>query len=190
MDSRRKNRLNSWSGNNDHTYSFFYFNFYSRLSPLIAAAPSIGLCLTGAIAVGGGVIFSISIIGLAIHSIYRFFKIKSENNFKKRLESMKIIKKIIYVIFENICNYYKNNYNINNNYLETPINRIVENNIEKFNSEIDSKINDISNNNINILVLGSTGFGKSTLINSILKLRSNKAEEGHTAKPMKLKCSN
>ena len=40
--------------------------------------------------------------------------------------------------------------------------------------------------NINILLLGNTGVGKSTLINCILELKNNKAEEGHTVKPMNL----
>ena len=39
---------------------------------------------------------------------------------------------------------------------------------------------------MNILIIGSTGIGKSTLINEFLKLEKNKAEEGKSYKPMKI----
>ena len=47
-----------------------------------------------------------------------------------------------------------------------------------------NEINDMSK--INILIIGATGTGKSTLINEFLELKKNKAQEGNSANPMKI----
>ena len=59
---------------------------------------------------------------------------------------------------------------------------------KELNEDIQLIKNLISKNNfnLNILIIGSTGVGKSTLINELLKLEKNKAEEGKGCKPMKI----
>ena len=102
---------------------------------------------------------------------------------------MEIEREIFNKVFENMINYYTENYSSCNS-IEFSINKIIENAIKKYDDKINSKIENICKmnkiENINILLLGNTGVGKSTLINCILELKNNKAEEGHTVKPMNL----
>ena len=56
--------------------------------------------------------------------------------------------------------------------------------LEKEKKEIKNKIEKIIY--LNILIIGNTGVGKSTLINEFLKLENNKSEEGKGHKPMKI----
>ena len=50
--------------------------------------------------------------------------------------------------------------------------------------KIKNEINEM--NFINIILIGGTGVGKSTLINEFLQLKSNRAEEGDTSEPQKI----
>ena len=57
-------------------------------------------------------------------------------------------------------------------------------NLKKNYNNLKSELNNMEY--LNVLLIGSTGVGKSTLINGFLKLKKNLAEEGNTAKPQKI----
>ena len=95
-----------------------------------------------------------------------------KENFKKKLINDKNL-------FNKIENYIKINDNNNKNYIYYNKNNmnIISNNIDKIYKKL------ISKNELNILVIGETGSGKSTLINSFLQLPPQKQAETHSSKP-------
>ena len=152
----------------------------------------------------GGVGFSIigvsislfSLIGLGIFNIYKKNKNEKMKKFFdefEKSEKLKEEREFYQHATKKICSYFEKNIKING--IE---NKIINNinTISNHFSKIDSKdIKDIYKNfkqkfnNIskyNILVIGKTGIGKSTLINNFLDLKKNKAKEGKTEQPEKI----
>ena len=148
-----------------------------------------------------GLGFSIpSLIGLGIYKLYK--KIRNNNYIRyldslKKEESLKEERKI----YSEIIQYFKNEtmklfkddfllkYNETiknqlNKYIEIFIDKKEKNYIKLINEQ-KKQVENISN--LNIMLLGNFGVGKSTLINEILKLENNKAEEQNNNQRMLIK---
>ena len=166
------------------------------------------LVASGAKALTGiGLIVAIPLlIGSISFNIYRYFKSKSHKEYIEKLNenknnSMKEEREIYERIFLEFKKYFQNNlenkYKVNKqriiDYCKDiilKINQIKKPFItEELNEDIKKIENQITNSmfSLNILVIGSTGFGKSTLINEFLQLKNNKAPEGNDYKSMKIK---
>ena len=162
---------------------------------------------TGAQALTGiGLIIAIPcLIGSISYKIYKYFKSKSMKEYMEKLsdmknESMKEEREIYTKIFTEFKNYFQSKLgekyneikNIVIDYSKKTIYKI--NQIQKLfkNQELKEDINFIKNKinnnmfNLNILILGNTGVGKSTLINEFLQLKNNKAKEGKGSQSMKI----
>ena len=165
------------------------------------------LVASGAKALTGfGLVLAIPLlIGSISYNIYRYFKSKSHKEYIEKLNenknnSMKEEREIYEKIFLEFKNYFQNNlenkYKVNKqkiiDYCKDIILKINKTKkpyiTEELNEDIKKIENQIANNifNLNILVIGPTGVGKSTLINEFLQLKNNKAPEGNDYKSMKI----
>ena len=165
------------------------------------------LVATGASALTGiGLIIAIPcLIGSISYKIYKYFKSKSLREYMEKLsdlknDSMKEEREIYGKIFTEFKNYFQiklgEKYNEIKNLVIDSSKKIISkiNQIQKlfkeyeFKEDINLIKNKINNNmfNLNILVIGNTGVGKSTLINEFLQLKNNKAEESKGPKSMKI----
>ena len=164
------------------------------------------LIATGAKAVTGiGLIIAIPcLIGGISYNIYKYIKSKKQKEFMEKLanledETMKEEREIYLKIFNEFKVYFQNKLKVKFNSIEAQIkhycNKIIQSingimklfrkkELEKEKKEIKNKIEKIIS--LNILIIGNTGVGKSTLINEFLKLEKNKSEEGKGHKPMKI----
>ena len=158
------------------------------LYPIITGA---SITISGLILSGLGItVFIPSLIGLGIYTVYKKFRndnyIRYLNSLQKE-ESMEEERKI----YLDIINYLKNEimklfkddfllkYNkIVKNQLNTLIEKIINKNEIYYNKLINEHKKQVENiSNLNIMLVGNSGVGKSTLINEILKLENNRAEE-------------
>ena len=165
------------------------------------------LVATGASALTGiGLIIAIPcLIGSISYKIYKYFKSKSLREYMEKLsdlknDSMKEEREIYGKIFTEFKNYFQiklgEKYNEIKNLVIDFSKKIISkiNQIQKLFKEHEFKEdiilikNKINNNmfNLNILIIGNTGVGKSTLINEFLQLKNNKAEESKGSKSMKI----
>lgn len=134
------------------------------------------------------------LIGSISYKIYKYFKSKSMKEYLEKLsdlknDSMKEEREIYTTIFIEFKKFFQSK--LEEKYQEIK-NTIIEyskkiifkiNQVQKFykNEELEKDINLIKNQidndvNLNILIIGNTGVGKSTLINEFLQLKENKAK--------------
>jgi len=156
----------------------------------------------GALAGTLGLIIGVpAILGGVGYSIYKVVKSKQMKKYMNKISDLKDEsaaeeREILSLLTKECLDYFKNY--IMSSYNDKLKEVIVEdtNEILKMfradiinqNQAIVDKIKDEINemNFINIILIGSTGVGKSTLINEFLKLKENQAKEGNTAEPQKI----
>ena len=137
-------------------------------------------------------------IGYAIYKVVKTKKMKkymnkiSDKNDETAIEE----REILALLTKECLDYYKN-------YINSSFKSKLKDKIQKDTSELLKLIKTYSNNSnkeiankikneinemnfINIIVIGSTGVGKSTLINEFLRLKNNQAKEGNTPDPQKI----
>ena len=158
--------------------------------PIIYSSSEI-IILSGIVCSGiGASILIPSLIGLGIYSYYKKNKnekyirflnsLKNDSKMKEEKELFKEIclnlKKDINDIFSNDFSL-KYNYEIKDNFSKYINNFIKEKSKESksLNDKFEMETKDIKT--LNVILLGKSGVGKSTLINEILKLKENRAEE-------------
>ena len=158
--------------------------------PIIYSSSEI-IILSGIVCSGiGASILIPSLIGLGIYSYYKKNKnekyirflnsLKNDSKMKEEKELFKEIclnlKKEINDIFSNDFSL-KYNYEIKDNFSKYINNFIKEKSKESksLNDKFEMETKDIKT--LNVILLGKSGVGKSTLINEILKLKENRAEE-------------
>ena len=169
-----------------------FFLSHSNLTKILEMVSFGGMGISGM----GIAISLFSLIGIRIFNGYKYFKNKKMKKFfdeEFEKPEMKDEREFYQYSTSKICSYFKKY--INDNEIENKIINIIDSILNHF-SKIDSKENkdiyehykkkfsDISK--YNILIIGKTGVGKSTLINSVLQLKKNKAKEGDTEKPQKI----
>ena len=137
-------------------------------------------------------------IGYAIYKGVKTSKMKKFMNkiSDKKDESAKEEREILSLLTKECLDYFKNY--INNSFV-SKLKSLIQNDTSDFLkliradlkdtkkdivNKIKNEINEMSF--INIILIGGTGVGKSTLINEFLKLKKNRAEEGNTADPQKI----
>jgi predicted GTPase len=141
-----------------------------------------------------------SILGGIGYAIYKVVKTKKMKNYMKKIgdkqdDSMDEERDILPLITKECLLYFKmkilDSFNgikkdikDDADYIIKKIRQKVNVNIDDKKNQIKKEINDMSY--INILLIGNTGVGKSTLINEFLQLKNNKAEEGNTSDPQKI----
>ena len=153
-------------------------------------------------AVAGLVIAIPAILGGIGYGIYKVYKTKQLKNYMGKIsdtddESAAEEREILSKLTQECINYFKNNIKdayikkfnglIENDTLE--IIKLIKQNLNKSNNnDIKNRIiNEIKDMNFyNIILIGNTGVGKSTLINGFLQLKNNTAQEGNTAEPQKI----
>ena len=146
-----------------------------------------------------------AVIGTIAYGIYKFTKTQQLKEFMKKLSdqnnnTMNEERKIFSLLLEETKNFFQ--LRLKEYFMSKAKDIILENTqdiIDKINkSRKEKKEINLQNDvqelryqitgmiNENILILGSTGVGKSTLINEFLNLKDNKAPEGKTAIPQKI----
>lgn len=143
-----------------------------------------------------------AILGGIGYGIYKVVKTKKLKNYMNKIadvddESAAEEREILSKLTQECINYYKNfikdvyirkfNGLIEKDTLE--IIKLIKKNIKdsKYNDIKDRIIKEINEMNFyNIILIGNTGVGKSTLINGFLQLKNNLAQEGNTADPQKI----
>ena len=148
------------------------------------------LSISGLIISGIGiVVFIPSLIGLGIYKLYKkrndedkkyFNSLKNDESMKEEREIYLDI--INYLKRESINSFEKDYQTQYNNELSNKINNYIQNFIKKKEDDFQKLINEnkkqVQNiSKLNIMLLGNSGVGKSTLVNEILGLENNKAEE-------------
>ena len=152
--------------------------------------------------VAGLVVGIPAVLGGIGYAIYKVVKTKKVKDFMNKLsdkddQSVQEEREILSLLTKECLEYF-NNY-IKNSYIKKAKD-LIEKDTEYILKEIhnnDSKGDDsalkeqirkeiIDMNFINIILIGGTGVGKSTLINEFLQLKDNKAKEGETADPQKI----
>ena len=109
---------------------------------------------------------------------------------------MKEEKEIYSLIISDIRNCVENNFEKDFRYhYENELKNDIDKNIKIFFDKKEIKFNNIINQNekelknityLNVIILGNSGVGKSTLVNSILGLEKNKAKEQDSHEPMNI----
>ena len=146
-----------------------------------------------------------AVIGTIAYGIYKFTKTQQLKEFMNKLSdqnnnTMNEERKIFSLLLEETKNFFQ--LRLKEYFMSKAKDIILENTqdiIDKINkSRKEKKEINLQNDvqelryqitgmiNENILILGSTGVGKSTLINEFLNLKDNKAPEGKTAVPQKI----
>ena len=152
--------------------------------------------------VAGLVVGIPAVLGGIGYAIYKAVKTKKVKDFMNKLsdkdDQSVEEEREIFSLLTTECLEYFNNY-IQNSFIKKAKD-LIEKDTEYILREIhnyDSKGDDyvlkeqirkeiIDMNFINIILIGGTGVGKSTLINEFLQLKDNKAKEGETADPQKI----
>ena len=160
---------------------------------IVAYSPFI---LPGLITSGiGGIILIPSFIGFIL---YKLFKKNKNEKYKIFLESLnnnnmreekEILEEISSKYKNEINSLFYNDFNMEYNLeISDKINKYINIFIKTMEAESDrlllknqEEIKGISN--LNVILLGQTGVGKSALINGVLKLEKNKAEEQDNSEP-------
>lgn len=155
-------------------------------------------------AAAGLVVAVPAILGGIGYGIYKIVKSKKLKEYVEKIndtkdesaaEEREILSKLTQECINYFKNYIKAEYNSRlKNLIENDTEEIIKlikkksQNMNFDYQEIKNKImNEIKDMNyFNIILIGNTGVGKSTLINGFLKLKNNNAEEGNTAKPQKI----
>ena len=143
-----------------------------------------------------------AVLGGIGYAIYKTVKTKKVKNFMNKLsdkddKSVEEEREILSLLTKECLEYF-------NNHIKNSFIKIAKDLIEKDTEYILKEINNsnskgddnalkeqirkeiIDMNFINIILIGGTGVGKSTLINEFLQLKDNKAKEGETADPQKI----
>ena len=137
-------------------------------------------------------------IGYGIYKIVKTKKLKSymekisDVNDESAAEEREILSKLTQECINYFKNYMKDEFTkklkglIENDIGE--IIKLIKNNSKNSNNEIkDEIVKEIKEMCFyNIILIGNTGVGKSTLINEFLKLKNSKAKEGDSATPQKI----
>ena len=163
------------------------------LNPIVFAS---GLIFSGI----GITILIPSLIGLGIYKLYKKYKneeykafLKLLNDGKEMKEEREIMKEISNNMKKEINENFSIDFNLQYNYqIKNEIDKYIQNIIEKKKLKWDSLIelneNKIKNSSsLNVILLGNSGVGKSTLINEILNLKQNKADEQKNYEAMHIK---
>ena len=155
-----------------------------------------------AIGAAAGLVLAVpAILGGIGYGIYKIVKTKKMKNYMEKIsdtgdESAAEEREILSRLTQECLSYYKNYMKdvfskrlknlIENDTLE--IINSIKSNLKNSNSNIrDRIIKEIDEMNFyNIILIGNTGVGKSTLINGFLRLKNNLAKEGDTADPQKI----
>ena len=158
-----------------------------------------------AIGAAAGLILAVpAILGGIGYGIYKVVKTKKMKNYMGKItdskdKSAEEEREILSKLTQECINYFKKNIkeayskklkDLVDNDTREIIKSIKSNynsrdsNNYKIKQEIINEINDMSF--YNIIIIGNTGVGKSTLINGFLKLKNNLAPEGNTATPQKI----
>ena len=157
-----------------------------------------------AIGAAAGLVIAVpAILGGIGYGIYKIVKTKKLKNFMGKIsdandETVNEEREILSRLTQECIGYFKN-------YMKDAFTSKLKSLIVKDTEEIIKKIkcnldNSINTNNIrkriikeldemnffNIILIGNTGVGKSTLINGFLHLKKNMAKEGDTAEPQKI----
>ena len=157
-----------------------------------------------AIGAAAGLVIAVpAILGGIGYGIYKIVKTKKLKNFMGKIsdpndETVNEEREILSRLTQECIGYFKN-------YMNDAFTSKLKDLIVKDTEEIIKKIkcnldNSINTNNIrkriikeldemnffNIILIGNTGVGKSTLINGFLHLKKNMAKEGDTAEPQKI----
>ena len=155
-----------------------------------------------AIGAAAGLIIAVpAILGGIGYGIYKVVKTKKMKNYMAKIsdsndKSADEEREILSRLTQECMGYFKSNIQdayskklkdlVENDTKE--IIKSIKGNLKNQNNEIKERIikevNDM--NFFNIIVIGNTGVGKSTLINGFLKLKNNLAPEGNTATPQKI----
>ena len=155
-----------------------------------------------AIGAAAGLVVAIpAILGGIGYGIYKVVKTKKLKNYMKKIsdtndESVEEEREILSKLTQECIHYYKN---FINNVFTIKLKQLIEKDTIEFLKLIKNKSRN-TNNNLwdkiikeindmnfyNIILIGNTGVGKSTLINGVLRLKKNLAEEGDTAVPQKI----
>ena len=152
--------------------------------------------------VAGLVVGIPAVLGGIGYAIYKVVKSKKVKDFMKKIsdkddQSVQEEREILSLLTKECLEYFNNQ--IKNSFIKIAKD-LIEKDTEYILKEIhnnDSKGDDsalkeqirkeiIDMNFINIILIGGTGVGKSTLINEFLQLKDNKAKEGETADPQKI----
>ena len=141
-----------------------------------------------------------SILGGIGYAIYKVVKTKKMKKFIKKIgdkldESMEEERELLPLITKECILYFKmkilDSFNKIKKDIIEDVDYIIGKIRKKLNIDNEDKKNRIKKeikdmSYINILLIGNTGVGKSTLINEFLQLKNNKAEEGNTSDPQKI----
>ena len=167
-----------------------------------AVTTTIGaLSILGGMGLSGlGLFISIpGIVGTGMYKIYKIFKTKKCEQFYKELqtsEKMKEEREVYIEVLSKIDKYFINYLSEQTkNYVKQKIELATQNILNIIFEQEDSVLSQIiedykkiySNvSKFNIMLVGKTGVGKSTLINGVLNLRQNEAKEGENETPQKI----
>jgi GTP-binding protein EngB required for normal cell division len=158
----------------------------------ILAVGAFSISSLGLVALSGFGIFLL-LGGLGIKSIYEKRKYNKIKEYMEKMEnnennSMKEEREIYFHIIYELINYYITENELSELKKNKDIINISDNYVNILNKEIKQKLNEIPNeiNNFNVLLLGNTGVGKSTLINKFLKLEKNLCKIGSSARPERI----
>ena len=142
-----------------------------------------------------------AIVGGIGYAIYKYVKSGKFQDYMKKIadkkvDSVKEEREILYLLTKECLDYFKSS--IKNSFTKNikiiiqndtkEILKLIKKNMKNKNDEKKEKIrNEIYEMNfINILLVGGTGVGKSTLINEFLKLKGHIAQEGKTSDSQKI----
>ena len=161
------------------------------------------LLVGGYAAIGGaiGLVVAIpAILGGLGYGIYKIVKTKQLKNYMSKInEESSIEEREILSRLTQQCIYYFKNYM--GEVYSTKLKDLVKDDTKKIIQLIKSNLDNQKNKNsikyqiikeidemnfYNVILIGNTGVGKSTLINEFLQLKKNIAKEGETADPQKI----
>ena len=172
--------------------------FFTDTAFIVSNAASLATGIFGAISIP-------LLIGTVSYQIYKYITSKNLKEYMEQLsdlknDSMKEEREIYLVIYEKFRQYFQTKFK--EKYTE------IKNQIIKYSKKIIGQIHLVKQNlkntelkkdieciknilinrpiKLNVLILGTTGVGKSTLINEFLKLKGNRADEGKSSIPMKI----